>query len=223
MIRPASRLSLPLCCLGLLAILLNQSLSARPAGTMQDPIVDSKMTEAETFDGLDPQCPKEIRDQQKVVAVLYWGFDHKVHRGQIVIDMDLEKDVVEVFELALKQQFPLQSVIPLAHPTFRKDHLWNDALPMAANNTSGFNFRPATSKKTLSNHAYGRALDINPLQNPYIKGDLVLPPGAKYNAEAEGTLSADHPITKAFLDRGWHWGATGNRTRTTNTSRNRPR
>jgi peptidoglycan LD-endopeptidase CwlK len=206
MIRKASWLSLSLCYLGLLAMPLRQSISAEPEGTMTDPIVDSKMSEAEAFDGLDPQCPKEIREQQKVVTVLYWGFDKKVHRGQIVLDKNLEKDVVEVFEVALKQKFPIHSVIPMAHPAFRKDHSWSDDLSMAANNTSSFNYRPVTGKKTLSNHAYGWAIDINPLQNPYIKGDVILPPVAKYNVEAEGTLTADHAITKAFLDRGWKWG-----------------
>lgn len=179
---------------------------AKPAGTADDPVIDSKMTDEEAFDGLDRRCPKEIRNRQKLVSVLYWGFDRKVHRGQLVVDKELEKDVAEVFEVALKERFPIQSVIPVSLPKFRKDGVWSDDLSMAANNTSAFNYREVTGGTSLSKHALGRAIDVNPVQNPYVKGKLVLPPGAKYDPDAPGTLTADHPVTKAFLARGWEWG-----------------
>ena len=207
MIRKASWLALSLCVLGLLAVPLRLSISAEPEGTRKDPIVDSALSEAEAFDGLDPQCPKDIRERQKLVTVLYWGFDKKVHRGQIVIDKNLEKDIVEVFEVALKHKFPIHSVIPVAHPAFRKDHVWSDDLSMAANNTSAFNYRLVTGKKTLSNHAYGRAIDINPLQNPYIKGDVVLPPGAKYERPSRRYTDRRPPphegVSRPGLEMGW--------------------
>ncbi|MBP3954296.1 M15 family metallopeptidase [Gemmata sp. G18] len=176
------------------------------AGTVPDPIVDSKMTADEALEGLDRRCPKELRARQKVVAVTYWGFDDKVHRGQLVVDKELEKDVVEVFEVALKEKFPIRSVVPVAHAKFRKNEKWDDDLSMAANNTSAFNYREVTGGSSLSKHALGRAIDINPVQNPYIKGKITLPPDAKYDPKAPGTLTADHPVTKAFLARGWEWG-----------------
>ena len=179
---------------------------AGPAGTVDDPVIDSGMTDDEAFDGLNRLCPKELRDRQTVVAVLYRGFDRKVHRGQLVIDKELKKDAVEVFEVALKERFPIRSVIPASLPKFRKDGVWSDDLSMAANNTSAINFREVTGGKSLSRHALGRAIDINPVQNPYIRGKVVLPPGAKYDADAPGTLTTDHPVTKAFLARGWEWG-----------------
>lgn len=179
---------------------------AGPAGTVADPIVDSKMTDDEAFDGLDRRCPKALRDAQKVVAVTYWGFDGKVHRGQLVVDRELEKDVAEVFEVAFKERFPLRSVVPVSAAPFRKDGRWDDDLSMAANNTSAFNYREVTGGGALSKHALGRAVDVNPLQNPYVKGKLTLPPGAKYDPAAPGTLTAEHPVTKAFLARGWEWG-----------------
>jgi muramoyltetrapeptide carboxypeptidase len=203
---PRTRVLLPV--LAILAATAGGLRAADPAGTADDPVIDSKMTAAEAFDGLDPNCPREIRERQAVVSVLYWGFDDKVHRGQLVIDKDLEKDITEVFAVALKHKFPVRSVIPISHPRFRKDRVWSDDLSMAANNTSGFNYRLVTGGKTLSNHARGRALDLNPLLNPYVKGDKVLPPGAKYDPKVPGTLTADHPVTRAFLDRGWAWGGT---------------
>ena len=164
------------------------------------------MSIAEAFDGLDSRCPRDLRDRQKLIAVLYLGFDNKVHRGQIIVDNDLEKDVVEVFAIALKEKFPIESVIPVSLPKFRKGGHWSDDLSMAANNTSAFNYREVTGGTSLSKHALGRAIDINPMQNPYIKGMVNLPPAAKYDPKAPGTLTADHPVTKAFLARGWDWG-----------------
>jgi hypothetical protein len=192
---------------GIMGVLVPTKLRAEEEdGTLEKPIIDSAMTEKEAFDGLDPKCPKEVRERQKLVPVHYYGFDKKVHRGQLVIDKELEKDIKEVFDLALKMKFPIKSVIPISHTNFRKDGKWDDDLSMEANNTSAFNFRLKTGGGTPSNHAYGRAVDINPVQNPYIKGDTILPSKAKYDLKAEGTLSADHPIVKAFIERGWEWG-----------------
>ncbi len=185
---------------------IGRSVSTDPVGTASDPIVDSKMTADEAFEGLDRRCPKDLRERQQVVTVAYWGFDEKVHRGQLVVDKDLEKDIVEVFEVALKEKFPIRSVIPVSHAKFRKNEKWDDDLSMAANNTSAFNYREVTGGTSLSKHALGRAIDINPVQNPYIKGKTTLPPDSKYDPKAPGTLTADHPVTKAFLARGWEWG-----------------
>lgn len=182
-----------------------------PRGTIDAPIIDSQMTEKAAFDGLDPNCPKEIRIRQRIVNVTYYGFDAKIHKGQLIVDEDLVQDVREVFALMLDSKFPIGSVIPLADPRFRKDGRWSDVLSMAANNTSAFNYRLITGRSTeLSMHAYGRAMDINPMQNPYQSGGLVLPRGAKYEPNVAGTLTADHPLVKAFLSRGWKWGGSWN-------------
>jgi len=191
--------------LGLLVLALAARAGAE-RGTADDPIIDSKMTEKEAFDGLDPKTPAKLREQQTIVEVLYYGFDGKVHKGQLVIDRDLGKDVRAVFEVMLKSRFPIGSVIPMAHAKYRKDGRWDDGLSMAANNTSAFNYRPIQGGSELSMHAYGRAIDINPVQNPYIRKDEVLPVGARYDVKADGTLSADHAVVKAFLERGWKWG-----------------
>ncbi len=76
---------------------------------------------------------------------------------------------------------------------------------MAANNTSGFNYRHVPGHNSLSNHAFGRAIDINPVQNPYMQNGLATPPGAVYRPGQPGTIT-DGPIVQAFERRGWHWG-----------------
>ncbi len=180
--------------------------ATRQDGNSKHPIIDSRMTESEAFDGLDPKCPKEIRGRQKVVKVKYYSTDGKIHQGQLVIDAGLKNDIKRVFALALKEHFPIYSVIPISDKRFRKDGRWDDELSMEANNTSAFNYREITGGGRLSNHAYGRAIDINTFQNPYIKNGIVLPHGAKYDPSIAGTLTAVHPIVRTFLQLGWAWG-----------------
>ncbi len=175
-------------------------------GTLKHPIIDSRMSKKEAFDGLDPNCPVDIRKRQRIVKVKYYSFDGKIHQGQLVIDKDLVKDIKIVFKVALQERFPINSVVPISDKRFRKNGRWDDDLSMIANNTSAFNYRLKTGGTTLSNHATGRAIDINTVQNPYIKGKILLPPNGKYDPLAEGTLTADSPITKTFLRLGWTWG-----------------
>jgi hypothetical protein len=175
-------------------------------GTFKHPIIDSKMSKKEAFDGLDPKCPKSIRKRQKLIRLKYYSFDGRVHQGQMVLDKDLVRDVKKVFDVALKEKFPVKSVIPISDMRFRKNGRWDDDLSMAAGNSSSFNYREITGGGRLSNHAYGRAVDLNTFQNPYIKGKISLPSGAKYDPTAPGTFTADNPIVKTFISLGWAWG-----------------
>src|SRR5437868_7556799 len=175
-------------------------------GTLKHPIIDSRMTEKEAFEGLDPKCPDEIRKRQRLITVKYYSTDGQVHQGQLVIDADLVGDVKQVFALALRERFPIYSVIPISDRRFRRENRWDDELSMEANNTSAFNYREVTGGGRLSNHAYGRALDINTFLNPYLKGDLTLPHGATYDPKIAGTFTADSPIVREFLRLGWTWG-----------------
>jgi peptidoglycan L-alanyl-D-glutamate endopeptidase CwlK len=183
-------------------------------GTLDNPIIDSQMSDREAFDGLPdckpgtPKnlCPEEIRKRQRIVTVKYYSSDALIHQGQLVIDKDLVDDIEKVFKLALEEKFPIKSVIPMSHKDFRKDGRWDDNLSMEANNTSAFNYRLTTGGGSLSKHATGRAFDINTRQNPYIKGSTILPKNGKYDPSDPGTLTADHPNVKLFLKLGWTWG-----------------
>jgi peptidoglycan L-alanyl-D-glutamate endopeptidase CwlK len=177
-------------------------------GTVKHPIVDSRMTKEEAFDGLDPKCPAEIRKRQRLLTVKYYATDKQVHQGQLVLDEELVSDIKRIFALALKEHFPIYSVIPISDQRFRKEGRWDDELSMEANNTSAFNYREVTGGGRLSNHAYGRAIDINTFLNPYFKGDLILPRGATYDPKVGGTFTADSQIVREFLRLGWTWGGS---------------
>ncbi|MCX5695050.1 MAG: M15 family metallopeptidase [Candidatus Omnitrophica bacterium] len=175
-----------------------------PAGSLQNPIIDSDMSLPEA---LRKESPPKFKARQRLIDVLYYSFDGKIHKGQLVIDARLVEDIRKVFQVALENKFPITSVIPISHSRFFQDGKWNeDDQSMLANNTSAFNYRLATAGKSLSKHAYGFAIDINPVQNPYIKGKIVLPPKAVYDISKPGTLSPDCPVVKTFIGLGWTWG-----------------
>lgn len=189
-----------------LAVAATNHAQTPPRGTPKHPIIDSKMTSKEALDGLDPKCPVEIRKRQRLITVKYYSMDKQVHQGQLVLDKELVNDIKQVFALALKESFPVYSVIPISDKRFRKESRWDDELSMEANNTSAFNYREITGGGRPSNHAYGRAVDINTFLNPYIKGNLILPHGATYNPKFAGTFTAESPIVREFLRLGWSWG-----------------
>jgi peptidoglycan LD-endopeptidase CwlK len=162
-------------------------------------IVDSAMSFAEAIEGT--MAPEEIVDSLAFIDVFYYSFDGKKHQGQIVVNAELEDDVCEIFALIEKLKFPVGKVIPIA------EYRWDDHQSMAANNSSGFNFRTIEGTTKLSMHSLGRAVDINPTQNPVIyPNGIIAPEGAVYQPGESGTVTGDHPVVREFLKRGWHWG-----------------
>ncbi len=151
-------------------------------------------------------CPQEILNRQFLLPMRFYSFDSSIRSGQILLDFYLREDIEELFKLILKEKFPVQSAIPIAHPTFH----WNDELSMEANNTSAFNYRHISGTSKLSNHALGRAIDINPLQNPFIKDETIQPKDAIYDTDRPGTISKDSFIVEFLKDKGWVWGGDWN-------------
>lgn len=147
-------------------------------------------------------CPREITERLTAVSVRFRSFDGKEDEGSIVIDRDLAGDIKELFAFMLREQFPIASAIPISDARFDGD----DESSMRANNTSAFNYRVIAGTAKLSNHALGRAIDINPLLNPFIKGEFVQPKGAVYDPSRPGTIVANSPVVAFLKSRGWTWG-----------------
>jgi peptidoglycan LD-endopeptidase CwlK len=162
-------------------------------------IVDSRMTFDEATFGT--RAPREVIDRLCLVDVRYRAFDGRLHQGQLIIHREVKTDIVEIFGLIERTVFPVFQVVPIVK------YDWSDDLSMADNNTSAFNYRMVLGTDRLSNHAFGKAVDINPYLNPVIDEDgLIDPPGAGYIPERAGTFDDSHPVVRAFLNRGWRWG-----------------
>lgn len=139
------------------------------------------------------------------VRLRYWGFDDKTHVGIVIIHRELAQDILDVFSILYQHKFPIESMKLMDN--FHQD----DEASMAANNTSSYNHRKVTGHPGIySQHSYGRAIDINPLQNPYVKKSLVLPKGASAFVNRQqpspGKITRDSLIYQAFNQRGWDWG-----------------
>jgi len=162
-------------------------------------IIDSDLSFSQAISGTN--APKEVIDNLILLNVEYYGFDKKLHRGQLVIHKDLKQDVVEIFEFIKSSKFPIEKVIPIVK------YNWSDDASMLDNNTSSFNYRKVAGKSKLSNHSFGTAIDINPFVNPAVYSNgRVSPTGAQYNPRAEGAISKNSALTREFLKRGWKWG-----------------
>jgi len=161
-------------------------------------IIDCNYTLEEAVLNLD--FPDELKLDLKIVFVQYYSFDNKLHRGQIVIHKDLASDITKIFEKIKEKKFKISKVIPIVF------YNWSDEKSMLDNNTSAFNYRFIAGTKRLSNHATGRAIDINPFLNPQVFKDKVYPATAKYNPKNEGTITSNLFIVKEFKKLGWDWG-----------------
>ncbi len=167
------------------------------------PIVDSSLTLEQALSvPQESTPPAEILARQRLVDVQYYSFDGLLHQGQIVIDADLVDDTKVAFEFMKDSGFPVQSVKPMGIIPL----LPEADRPAAWKNSIGFNYRRAVGKESLSSHSLGRSFDINPHLNPYVKGDLVVPPDAVYDPSQPGAISADSPLVAFMKDRGWEWG-----------------
>lgn len=158
------------------------------------------LTLEEALSGVNPACPEHIISNQVLLEVVHWGFDGRLHRGQLLMDARLVGDMQLVFTQMLILGFPLESVIPISEMG------WSDSLSMALNNTSGFNYREVAGSGNLSKHAYGMAVDFNPFLNPYFHDGIVSPPGSVYDPDAPGTLYSGHPVVELLKSLGWRWG-----------------
>ena len=161
-------------------------------------VIDSDMAFEEAVAGIS--IPQSILENLRLVDVYYYGFDHKLHKGQLVVHKAVVLDVIEIFELIRESSFPISKVVPISN------YGWSDEKSMQDNNTSAFNYRFISGTRVISNHASGLAIDINPMMNPYIKNGISLPEKSVYDTIKAGTISSGSQLVKEFKQRGWQWG-----------------
>lgn len=151
------------------------------------------------------EIPHHIKETLVLIDVEYWSFDECECTGQLVIHWELAAEVEAIFMEIKAARFPIEKIIPVSA------YGWSDDASMEDNNSSAFNYRNIVGGENLSQHAYGRAIDINPRLNPYVKGGVILPPNAVYSPDVPGTVISEGPVVEAFLKRGWDWGGNWER------------
>ena len=107
-----------------------------------------------------PGRPGELRH----VSLPYIGFGGRARRGALVVNASAADDVVAAFRALYRARFPIRRMKPI------QAYGGDDFRSIEADNTSAFNCRPATGSSHWSKHAYGLAIDINPIENPYVSG-----------------------------------------------------
>jgi hypothetical protein len=140
------------------------------------------------------------------VRLTFWGFDDARHTGELLVNRSAADDLVRVFRDLYADRFPIEEM----RITGKSEQT---AAPTGdGNDTGSFNCRPVRGATTYSQHAYGLAVDVNPFQNPYLKGDLVLPELASAYKDRSwqrpGMILPDGPVVRAFTRIGWGWGGS---------------
>ncbi len=151
-----------------------------------------------------PGCPVGL-SELRLVTLRHWGFDGTVHRGELLVHRRHAHGIVRVFRSLFARRFPIARMRLV--DVYRAD----DDRSMAANNTSAFNCRFVSGTRRWSEHAYGRALDLNPIQNPFVaaNGRVSPPAGRRYadrSRQAPGMIHAGDATVRAFAAVGWRWG-----------------
>ncbi len=152
-----------------------------------------------------PGCPVGF-GELRLLTVTHWGFDGEVHRGRLVVNRDAAAAMLGAMRSLYRLGYPIRRM-RLVDAYGADDHR-----SMDADNTSAFNCRfVAGSGGVWSEHAYGRALDLNPLENPYVtaSGYVSPPAGAPYkdrSLRAKGLIHRGGRVVRAFAAVGWEWG-----------------
>jgi hypothetical protein len=149
-------------------------------------------------------CPVGLEDL-RLLALTYWGFDGEVHLGRLIVNRDAARPMLRAMRSLYRLHFPIRRM------QLVDSYGAVDDRSMAADNTSAFNCRFVSGTSRWSEHAYGHAIDINPVENPYADdGGYVSPPaGAPYanrTRHVPGLIHSGGAVVRAFAAVGWGWG-----------------
>ncbi len=150
-----------------------------------------------------PGCPVSL-NALRLVDVTFWGFNGRPHLGHLVVNADSVASIVKAFRSLFTARFPIRQMRLVDY------FAANDERSMTNDNSSAFNCRIVPGTSTWSQHAFGRAVDVNPLENPEVQGGKVDPPSARPWANrglhAVGMIHQGDAAWRAFASVGWKWG-----------------
>jgi len=143
-------------------------------------------------------------DYLTYLTVTHVNFEGESVLGHLIVAANIGYEVLDIFREIYEGGFPIHSIRLIDYFDA------SDYLSMAANNSHAFNFRYIAGTNTISRHGFGVAIDINPIQNPYIRSDTVWPAaGVDYIDRTNvrpGMIIPGDVVYTAFLSRGWTWG-----------------
>jgi hypothetical protein len=153
---------------------------------------------------MHPGCPVGFGGL-RLLTVAHWGFDGRIHRGRLVVNRDAARQMLGAMRRLYRLRYPIRRM-RLVDAYGGDDHR-----SMGADNTSAFNCRTVAGTRRWSEHAYGRAIDLNPVENPYVTASgFVSPPAgspfAHRASRAKGVIHRSGPVVRAFAAVGWGWG-----------------
>ncbi len=167
--------------------------------------LDAAVTERMVDSSWTEGCPVAL-DDLRYLRVTYRTEEGESEVGELVVAADLADEVVTAFAALYDANFPIASM------RLVDDFGADDLRSMQANNTSAFNCRFVAGTTSWSWHAYGRAIDINPLVNPYLSNRGVDPPEGEAFLDrtqtVPGMIRDGDAVTSAFADLGWEWGGS---------------
>ncbi len=149
------------------------------------------------------------RDDLRHVRALHRTADGRIRAGELVCARELAPELLEILRELYDAAYPIELM------TLVDEYDADDERSMRANNTSCFNYRVVKNTTQLSAHSLGRAIDVNPLYNPFVKrrkdGSTDVQPEAgrpwsDRTKRSEYTLLKGDACWKAFTSRGWEWG-----------------
>jgi hypothetical protein len=149
-----------------------------------------------------PVAPAQLRR----LRVSYWGFDRRAHTGALIVNASAVRPLTRVFSRLYAARFPLRRMRPI------DAYGGNDERSLAADNTAAFNCRYAIAPgpKRWSVHALGLAVDVNPVENPYIVAGRVHPRAGRAYLDRSryrrGMAVHGGVLVRAFASVGWLWG-----------------
>lgn len=154
-----------------------------------------------SWHGDDPRCPRW--DDLAYLRLDHVAFDGTAS-GELVVARPLAARAVALFRRLWQLGFPIRQL------RLVDDFAASDDASMAADNSSAFNFRLIAGTQLLSQHALGRAIDINPVENPWRRPDRILPAAGQAFADRRvirpGMFVRPGPAVAAFDELGWEWG-----------------
>jgi len=159
-------------------------------------------------------CPVSL-SQLRLLSVRYYGFDHRSHWGKLVLNARVAADLRKVFARLYAIRFPIH------HMQFGDTYGLLKAVPKDGDFTASFECREAsaspctgvTTNKTTgswSQHAYGEAVDLNPVENPYVGCGMTRDKTAlSYLDRARyGKGMVNDTVVRVFASIGWGWGGS---------------